>query len=257
MNIHPTAIIHPGARLSEGVTVGPYAVIEDNVVIGKRTKIGAHAVIKPFVEMGEDNEIYQFASIGEVPQDLKFGGEESRLVIGDRNRIREFTTLNRGTKGGGGVTRIGSDCFLMSYAHVAHDCVIEDRVILANGVQMGGHVHIGYHAIIGGLAALHQFVRVGEHSMIGGGSAVSQDVPPYTNVAGNHAELHGLNIVGLKRRGFGDESLSSIKKAYSILFRSGLTVKEAVRKVADEVPETPEVRLLIDFVESSERGICR
>jgi UDP-N-acetylglucosamine acyltransferase len=255
--IHPTAIIHPDARLAEGVAVGPYAVIGESVSIGSGTKIGAHVVIKPFVDIGRDNEIYQFASIGEVPQDLKFGGEETRLVIGDRNRIREFTTLNRGTVGGGGVTKIGSDCLIMSYAHVAHDCVIEDKVILANAVQMGGHVHIEECAIVGGLSALHQFIRIGAYSMVGGGSAVPQDVPPFTNATGNRATLHGLNLVGLTRRGFSPESVSALKKAYKIIFRSKLTIKDAVKKVKDEVPSCPEVDRLVEFVNTSERGICR
>ena len=257
MNIHPTAIVHPGARLAEDVTVGPYAIIEDNVTIGKGTKIGAHAVIKPFVDIGEYNEIYQFTSIGEVPQDYKFGGEETKLIIGDRNKIREFATLNRGTVGGGGVTRIGNDCFILSYAHIAHDCIIEDNVLIVNCVQMGGHVHIGYHAVVGGLAALHQFIRIGAHSMIGGGSAVSQDVPPFTNVAGNHAILHGLNLVGMKRRGFSSESVAAIKKAYQIIFRSGLTFKDAKGKVLAEVAMTPEVDLMLDFIEQSKRGVIR
>ena len=257
MNIHPTAIISPGAKLAEGVTVGPYAVIDDNVFIGRNTKIGAHAVIKPFVRIGEDCEIYQMASIGEIPQDLKFGGEETWLEIGDRNRIREFATLNRGTQGGGGITKIGNDCFIMAYAHVAHDCIIGDHVIIANAVQMGGHVHIFDHAIIGGGSVMHQFIRIGTHSMIGGGSAVPQDVPPYTNATGNRAELHGLNVVGLKRRGFSDETLSALKKAYSVIFRSGLTLKEAIKKVEDEVPQTPEVRHFVEFISASERGVCR
>lgn len=257
MNIHPTAIVHPGAKLAEDVTVGPYAIIEDNVTIGKGTKIGAHAVIKSFVDIGEYNEIYQFTSIGEVPQDYKFGGEETKLIIGDRNKIREFATLNRGTVGGGGVTRIGNDCFILSYAHIAHDCIVEDNVLIVNCVQMGGHVHIGYHAVIGGLAAIHQFVRIGAHSMIGGGSAVSQDVPPFTNVAGNHAILHGLNLVGLKRRGFSSESVAAIKKTYQTIFRSGLTFKDAKEKVLTEVAMTPEVELMLDFIEQSKRGVIR
>ena len=257
MNIHPTAIIHPGAKLAEEVSIGPYAVIEDRVTIGRGTKVGAHVVIKPFVEVGEYNEIYQMASIGEVPQDLKFAGEESRLVIGNRNRIREFVTLNRGTKGGGGVTTIGDDGFFMAYSHVAHDCHIGNHVILANGVQMGGHVHIGDYAVIGGLSALHQFARIGAHSMVGGGSAVSQDVPPYMNATGNRATLHGLNLVGIGRRGFSPEAISALKKAYKILFRSGLTFKEAKQKVVEDVPDVPEVTNLIEFIESSERGVCR
>ena len=192
-----------------------------------------------------------------MPQDLKFGGEETWLEIGDRNRIREFTTLNRGTVGGGGATKIGSDCLIMSYAHVAHDCVIEDRVILANSVQMAGHVHIYEQAIIGGGTVIHQFVRVGEHSMVGGGSALPQDIAPYMIAAGNRAELSGLNIIGLTRRGFSAESIASLKKAYKMLFRSGLTVKDAVNKIREEVPPCAEVDRLIEFVTTSERGVCR
>jgi len=257
LNIHPTAIIHPGARLAEGVTVGPYSVIEDNVVIGRGTVIGAHVVIRPFVEMGEYNDVRQFASIGEIPQDLKFSGEESRLVIGDRNRIREFVTLNRGTKGGGGQTVIGSDCLFMAYAHVAHDCRIGDHIILANAVQMGGHVLVEDFAIVGGGTVLHQFIRIGTQSMTGGGSAVTQDVPPYTNVSGNRANLHGLNLVGLNRRGFSDESISALKKAYRIIFRSGLTLDEAKVRVKAEVEMTDEVKHLVEFMGKSERGVTR
>ncbi|MGA2192867.1 MAG: acyl-ACP--UDP-N-acetylglucosamine O-acyltransferase [Nitrospirota bacterium] len=257
MSIHPTAIVHKGAILADGVSVGPYAIIEDQVTIGKGTVIGAHAVIKPFVEIGEDNNIYQFASIGEIPQDLKFQGEVTKLVIGNRNRIREFVTLNRGTKGGGGITRIGDDCFIMCFAHVAHDCQIGDSVIIANAVQMGGHVHIDKHAIIGGGTVLHQFIRIGEYSMIGGGSAVPQDVPPYTNATGNRAELRGLNLIGLSRKGFSDESISSLKKAYRIIFRSGITFKEAKGKVEAEMPLTPEVKRLLEFIDKSERGVVR
>ncbi len=256
-NIHPAAIVSAGAVLADDVIVGPYAVIEDNVSIGRGSKIGAHAVIKPFVEIGEDNEIYQFASIGEIPQDLKFGGEESKLIIGNRNRIREFTTINRGTEGGGGATVIGDDCFIMAYAHVPHDCHIGNHVILANSVQIGGHVHIDEYAIIGALTGLHQFVRVGAHSMVGACSAVSQDVPPFTNATGNRATLHGLNLVGLSRRGFTKETVSALKEAYKIIFRSGLTVKEAVEKVSASCGNFPEVKRLLDFIISSERGVCR
>ncbi|HEY3346840.1 MAG TPA: acyl-ACP--UDP-N-acetylglucosamine O-acyltransferase [Nitrospirota bacterium] len=257
MNIHPTAIISPGAKLAEGVTVGPFAVIEDNVAIGRGTVINAHVVIKPFVEIGEDNVIYQFASIGEVPQDLKFGGEQTKLVIGNRNRIREYCTLNRGTQGGGGVTSIGDDNFMMAYAHVAHDCHVGSNIVIANAVQMGGHVTIEDHAIVGGLAAVHQFVKIGTHSMIGGGSAVSQDVAPYSMVAGNRAELHGLNLIGLSRRGFSPESISALKMAYKIIFKSGLILKEARAKVEAEVELVPEVKHLLDFISSSERGVIR
>ncbi len=257
MNIHPTAIVHPGAKLADDVEVGPYSVIEDNVTVGAGTVIGAHVVIRPFVDIGEQNDIRQFASIGEVPQDLKFSGEDTRLVLGNRNRIREFVTFNRGTAGGGGVTTIGDDGLFMAYSHVAHDCQVGNHVILANAVQMGGHVHIEDYAIVGGGSVLHQFTRIGTHSMIGGGSAVAQDVPPYTNVTGNRASLHGLNLVGLKRRGFSAEALSALKKAYRLIFRSGLTFEEARARVAAEVEMTSEVTHLVDFIEGSERGVTR
>jgi len=256
LDIHPTAIIDPSARIAEGVKVGPYAVIEAEVTIGKGTSIGAHAVIKQFVEIGDDNNIHQFSSLGEVPQDLKFGGEKSRLVIGDRNTIREFTTLNRGTGGGGGVTRIGSDCFLMSYTHVAHDCIIGNNVILANAVQMGGHVHIDDHVVVGGLSAIHQFCHIGEHSMLGGASAISKDAPPYMLVTGYRAFIRGLNLIGLSRRGFSKDAISSLKKAYRILFSEDLKVKDAAAKVRSEVEQTDEVVRLLTFIERSERGIC-
>jgi UDP-N-acetylglucosamine acyltransferase len=188
---------------------------------------------------------------------LKFGGEQTKLVIGNRNRIREYCTLNRGTQGGGGVTSIGDDNFMMAYAHVAHDCHVGSNIVIANAVQMGGHVTIEDHAIVGGLAAVHQFVKIGTHSMIGGGSAVSQDVAPYSMVAGNRAELHGLNLIGLSRRGFSPESISALKMAYKIIFKSGLILKEARAKVEAEVELVPEVKHLLDFISSSERGVIR
>jgi len=256
LKIHPTAVVDPSARISEGVEIGPYAVVEADVTIGSDTVIGAHAVIKRYVEIGKQNRIYQFASIGEIPQDLKFGGEKSRLVIGDRNTIREFTTLNRGTEGGGGVTRIGNDCFLMSYTHVAHDCSLGNNVILANSVQMGGHVHIDDHVVVGGLSAIHQFCHIGEHCMLGGASALSQDAPPYMLVTGYRAYIRGLNLIGLSRRGFSKETIAALKKAFRILFGEGVKTKEAVSKVRGEVELTPEVEKLLTFIESSERGVC-
>jgi len=257
LNIHPTAIIHPGAELAEDVVVGPYAVIEDKVKVGRGTKIGAHAVIKSFAEIGEYNEIFQFASIGDVPQDVKFKGEDSKLVVGDRNKIREYVTLNRGTVGGGGVTRIGSDCFILAYAHVAHDCIVEDHVVIVNAVQMGGHVHIEEHAVIGGLSALHQYIRIGRHSMTGGGSILSQDAAPYTTVVGNRARASGLNLVGITRRGFTPETIAALKKAYRVIFRTKATVKEARELLASEAAAFPEVNHMLEFVETTVRGVCR
>lgn len=257
MSIHPTAIVHPDAELASDVSIGPYSIIESDVEIGPGTEIGPHVVIKQYTTIGSGCKIYQFASIGEIPQDLKFKGEKSVLVIGDNNRIREFVTLNRGTEGGGGVTRIGNDNLFMAYAHVAHDCIIGNHAILANAATLGGHITVGDYASIGGLVAIHQFVRVGEHAFIGGKSAVPLDIPPFTLASGDRATLHGLNTTGLSRRGFPKETIQALKKAYRILFRSGLKLTEAVDKVKKELDGVPEIDRLLDFLNTSERGITR
>lgn len=227
------------------------------MIIGRGSRIDSHAVIKSFVKMGEENRIFPFAVVGEEPQHTGYGGEETKLLIGNRNRFREFVTLHRGTVEGGGVTTIGDGSFLMAYSHVAHDCRIGDGVIVANAVQMGGHTHIEDYALVGGLTAIHQYVRVGAHSMVGGASAVAQDVPPYTMAAGNRAVLHGLNLVGLKRRGFDPCVVSALKRAYRIIFRDGLTIKEAEEKVREVIRDVPEVEKLLEFISSSGRGVCR
>jgi UDP-N-acetylglucosamine acyltransferase len=255
--IHPTAVIHPGAKVGEGVAVGPWAVIEDRVAIGRGCRIGAHASIRSGTAMGEGNEVFPFADIGDDPQHLHYHGEETRLVIGDRNRFREFVTLHRGTPEGGGETRIGNGNFFMAYSHVAHDCRIGDRVIVANAVQMGGHTIIEDEAIIGGLSAIHQFVRIGAHAMVGGASGIGLDVPPFTMASGPRAGLHGLNLVGLKRRGFTDEAVAAIKKAYRILFRGELLFQEAKDKVRAELGGVPEVARMMDFIDASTRGVMR
>lgn len=255
--IHPTAIIYHGARLADDVSVGPYSVIGEHVKIGSGTTVAGHVVIEGWTEIGCDNQIFQFSSIGAAPQDLKYAGEETYLKIGDRNRIREFTTLNRGTVEGGGVTTIGSDNLFMAYSHVAHDCIVHDRVILANSVALAGHVEVESAAILGGLVAIHQFCRVGCHSMLSGGSMVSQDIPPYTVAQGDRAKTVGLNLIGMKRRGFAEETIRGIKKAYRIIFRSGLHLEEALQQIADEVEISPELEHFISFIKESQRGIAR
>lgn len=254
---HPTAIIHPGAKLDAGVEVGPYAVIGDQVTIGAGTTVGPHAVIEGPTEIGRDNRIFQFASVGAIPQDLKFHGETSYLRIGDRNTIREFVTLHRGTEDGGGETVLGNDNLCMAYSHVAHDCRVGNHVILANCATLAGHVTIEDFAILGGLSAVHQFTRVGCHTMISGGSMVAQDVPPYTIAQGDRAKTVGLNLVGLKRRGFSEGVLRSIKSAYKLLFRSDLRLEEALARIEAELEPSPELQVFTDFIRHSQRGIAR
>jgi len=255
--IHPTAIIHPGAQLAENVSIGPYSVIGEYVKIGSGTTVASHVVIEGWTELGCDNQVYQFASIGANPQDLKYAGQETYLKIGDRNRIREFTTLNRGTAEGGGITTIGNDNLFMAYSHVAHDCLIQDHAILANGATLAGHVEIESAAILGGLSAVHQFCRIGCHTMISGGAMVAQDVPPYTVAQGDRAKTMGLNLIGLKRRGFSEEAIRGIKKAYRLVFRSGMRLEDALAKIADEIDTTPELDHFVTFIKESQRGIAR
>ncbi len=253
--IHPTAIVDPTAELSEGVSVGPYSIIHGQVKVGPDTEIGPHVVIKEHTTIGARCRIFQFAAIGEIPQDLKFAGEVSHLVIGDDNTLREFATMHRGTAGGGGVTRVGNGNLFMAYTHVAHDCIIGDGVIMSNAATLGGHIIVEDRAILGGFVAVHQFSRIGRHAFIGGASAVPRDVPPYTMAVGNRAKLVGLNLVGLKRSGFPDTTMQSLRQAYELLFASGLNLKDAVAQVREEIPQNPEIQHLLWFVESSERGL--
>jgi UDP-N-acetylglucosamine acyltransferase len=255
--IHPTAIIDSKADIGSNVEVGPYSIIGANVHIGSGTVIGSHVVIQPHVEIGPDCHIFQFASIGAVPQALKFEGEETYVKIGRGTVIREFVTVNRGTGFGGGITEVGEENFLMAYVHIAHDCKTGRNVILANNATLAGHIIIKDFVTVGGLVAIHQFVRIGSYAYIGGKSAVVKDIPPYIIAAGDRAKLHGLNSVGLKRHGFSQETLSSLKKAYRIIFRIGLTLNEAIERVKAEVEQVPEVNDLIQFIKSSERGITR
>ncbi len=255
--IHSTAIVHPGARIAPGVEIGPYAVIGEHVCIEAGTWIGPHAVVEGWTEIGPDNKIFQFASVGAVPQDLKYAGEKTFLRIGARNTIREFVTLHLGTESGGGETVIGDDNLFMAYAHVAHDCRVGNRVILANGATLAGHVSVDDFAILGGLSAIHQFSRVGAHAMISGGAMVTQDIPPYTIAQGDRAKTVGINVVGLKRRGFSDEAIGEIKQAYKLVFRSGMRLEEALGAIASDLVMDQTLRAFVDFIRGSERGIAR
>jgi len=255
--IHPTAIVAPTAELADGVTIGPYAVVGAHGRLGADTQVGAHTVIEGHTTLGARNTIFPHAAIGTAPQDLKFHGEDSALIIGDDNRIREFCTLQPGTEGGGMVTRLGNGNLLMNYTHIAHDCLLGDRNIVANGTQLGGHVTIESFAVLGALSAVHQFARIGESAIIGAGSMVSQDVPPFCNATGDRATLHGLNALGLKRRGLDTAAIRAIRRAYTLLFRSGLRVADAVAQVRSELAGIAEVERFVAFVEASQRGVCR
>jgi UDP-N-acetylglucosamine acyltransferase len=256
--IHPTAVIDPKAELGGGVEVGPYTVIERGVIIGQGTKIGPHVVIREGTRIGEGNQIYQFSSIGEAPQAVAYRGEPTTLQMGDHNIIREFVTLHRGSVKGGGKTVLGNENFIMAYSHIAHDCQIGNQVVMANGATLGGHILIEDHAIIGGLAAVHQFCQIGAHALISGLTGISQDVLPYMMAAGSRAKLYGLNSVGLKRHKFSEETLRALKKAYRIIFRSSLTLEKAMKRVGeDEISQLPEIRHLLLFIRRSKRGISR
>ena len=257
MKIHPTAIIAPDAQLDEGVEIGPYAIIKSDVKIGKNTIIGPHTVIDDYTRIGEGCHIFQFCSIGAPPQDLKFGGEKTRVIIGNFNTIREFVTIHRSTTSDIGVTMIGDHNLIMAYCHVAHNCKLGNRIVMSNAATLAGHIHIEDYAIISGLTGIHQFCRIGAHCMIGGASAVVKDVPPFTIAQGNHAKLYGLNLIGLKRRNFPEKTIKALKEAYQIIFRSNLLLEKALNKAQEEVEDCAEVRHFIQFIKESERGMCR
>ncbi|WCM89998.1 acyl-ACP--UDP-N-acetylglucosamine O-acyltransferase [Acidovorax sp. NCPPB 3576] len=259
--IHSTAIVDPAARIDASATIGPYAVIGPHVTIGARTSVGAHCVIEGRTTIGEDNRIFQFASLGAAPQDKKYAGEPTELRIGDRNTIREFCTFNTGTAQDRGVTTIGNDNWVMAYVHIAHDCAVANHTVLANNATLAGHVHVGDHAIIGGLTGVHQFTKVGAHVMAGFASHISQDVPPFMMVDGNPLSVRGLNLEGLRRRGFSADRLAAIKQAHRLLYRQGLTL-DAARQAIAELPSlhpeaAPDIALLLDFIAHSSRGIAR
>ena len=255
--IHQTSIIHPKARLGTGVSVGAYSLIGEHVQIGDRSSIGPHVVVEGHTSLGRDNQIFQFCSIGAAPQDKKYGDEPTRLEIGDRNTIREFCTLNRGTTQDGGVTNVGNDNWIMAYVHLAHDCQVGNNTIFANNAQLAGHVHVGDWAILGGFTVVHQFVRIGVHSITAMGTILLQDLPPYVTASGNTAAPHGINSEGLKRRGFSTEAIAAIKRAYKSLYKAGNKLDDARAAIESELSAHPELSSLVQFLAVPGRGIIR
>jgi len=253
---HPTAIVSSKAQIAEDVQIGSYSVIEDDVVIGKGTIIDSSVSIKDGARIGENVKIYHAAAVAGPPQDLKFAGEKTELIVGDNTIIREFVTLNRGTVAQG-KTEIGNNCLFMAYSHAAHDCIIGDNVIIANSVQMGGHVEIGDYAVIGGATVIHQFCLVGEHCMVGGGFRITQDVLPYTTVAGYPLRCVGLNSIGLQRRGFSNETIAILKKMFRLLMSKKLNTSQALAKIDEEIEKIPEVVKILEFIKRSERGMVK
>ncbi len=255
--VHPTAIVHPNARLGANVSVGAYSIVGEHVEIGDETRIGPHVVIGGHTRIGRQNLIFQFSSIGEAPQDKKYAGEPTRLEIGDRNTIREFCTFNCGTAQDAGVTRLGSDNWIMAYVHLAHDCQVGDNTIFANNAQLAGHVRVGDYAILGGFTVVHQFVRIGAHSITAMGTILLQDLPPYVTAAGNTAKPFGINSEGLKRRGFDAEAIAALRRAYKQIYRQGVPLEEARAAIAEEAAVSPALTLLADFLAVPGRGIIR
>jgi UDP-N-acetylglucosamine acyltransferase len=254
--VHRTAIVASSAKLADGVEVGPYCIIGKGVKIGKNTRLVSHVVIEES-EIGRDCTVYPFASIGLPPQDVEYKGEKTKVIIGDNNTIREYSTIHRASVRGDGTTEIGSNNFLMAYVHLAHDCKIGNYITMANAATLAGHVIIEDYVVIGGLVAVHQFTRIGAYSMVGGFSGVGQDIPPYTTASGSRAKLYGLNAIGLKRYGFDETVIKELKRAYKILFRSKLTLKEAIDLVNLEIKRSKEIKHLIKFLRQNRRGICR
>jgi UDP-N-acetylglucosamine acyltransferase len=258
MAIHPAAIVDPGARIADSAEIGPYAIIGADVSIGARTRVMAHVVMEGPLEIGEDNLFFPFSTVGVAPQDLKYRGERSSTRIGNRNRIREFVTIHRGTEGGGMVTSIGDDNILMAYVHVAHDSRVGNHTVLANAVTFGGHVIVEDWAVIGGSTGVHQFCRVGRHAIVGGYSVITRDVLPFSNtVTARDAKVFGENSTGLKRRGFSDDTVSALHKAFRILSHSGLNTTQALERITAEIESSPEVDELVAFIRSSERGFIK
>jgi UDP-N-acetylglucosamine acyltransferase len=257
VSIHPSAVIDPSARIGKDVSIGAFCVIGAHVEIGDGTRIGPHVVIDGPTRIGVENQIHAFAALGGDPQDKKFHGERSELVIGDRNTIREFVTFNRGTADDEGVTRIGDDNWIMAYVHIAHDCIVGNRTIFANASSLAGHVTVEDYVILGGFTLVHQFCKIGAHAFTSMGSVINRDVPPFVTVAGKYAEPHGINSEGLKRRGFDKERIMSIKRAYRTLYKSGLPLAEARVQLAEAAKDAPDVRLMLEFIDRSERSLVR
>jgi UDP-N-acetylglucosamine acyltransferase len=255
--IHKLALIDPSASIAENVHIGPWTIIGPNVEIGEGTWIGPHVVINGPTRIGKENKIFQFASIGEAPQDKKYNGEPTRLEIGDRNVFRECSTVHRGTQQGRALTRIGDDNLFMAYTHVAHDCNIGNHVIFSNNASVAGHVVIGDYACLGGMVGVHQFCAIGAHSFAAGGAIIFKDVPPFVMVSGYPAEAHGLNTVGLERRGYDQNTVAALKRAYKVIFRQSLTLQEALRELQEMVIEFPQIEILSDFLSKTTRGIVR
>jgi UDP-N-acetylglucosamine acyltransferase len=255
--IHPSAIVHPRARLGANVSIGAYSMVGEHVQIGDDTRIGPHVVIEGHTRIGKGNRIFQFSSLGAVPQDKKYADEPTRLEIGDGNTIREFCTLNCGTAQDAGVTRLGNDNWVMAYVHLAHDCQIGDHTIFANNAQLAGHVHVGDYAILGGFTGVHQFVRIGAHSFTAIATVLVHDLPPYVMAAGDTAKPYGINTEGLRRRGFSAAALAAIKRAYKTLYKSSLTLDQARAQLAEQARSCAEISLLADFLQGATRGIVR
>jgi UDP-N-acetylglucosamine acyltransferase len=257
VTIHPTALVEPGAELAEGVSVGPYAIIGPEVRVGPGTSIGSHTILEGQTEIGAECRIGSHVIIGAPPQDVKYHGEPTRVIIGDRTQVREFATIHRASTGGSGVTRVGPECFLMAYVHVAHDCQLAEGVTMVNQASLAGHVEIGRYVMIGGMSGVHQFVRIGEYAILGAMSGTLQDLPPYVKAQGNRAKPFGLNVVGLRRHGFSAESLRALKQAYHILYTSDLNTSQALARLEQELGGIAEVRPFIDFIKRSQRGISK
>jgi UDP-N-acetylglucosamine acyltransferase len=257
MTVHATAQIDPSAKLAADVSVGAFSVVGAHVEIGAGTTVGPHAVIQGPTRIGRDNRIFQFASVGADPQDKKFHGEHSELAIGDRNTIREFVTINRGTGEGGGSTRIGDDNWIMAYAHIAHDCVVGNHTIFSNNATLAGHVEVGDYAILSGFAGVHQFCRVGEHAFVGMGCLINGDVPPFVIVANEYGRPRGINAEGLKRRGFAPERIAAIKRAYRTLYMSGMPLERAREELARIATDAPDVQRMLEFIAGSQRALVR
>ena len=255
--IHPKALIDPKAELADDVEVGAFSIIDAKVRIDAGTRIGPHAVVTGRTTIGRNNHIFQFTSIGEQPQDKKYAGEDTELIIGDNNTIREMCTFSRGSVQGGGVTRIGSNNWIMACVHIAHDCILGDNIIMANNASLAGHVTVGDHAILSGYSLIHQFCSIGEHSFTSFASYVNQSIPPYVTVAGEKARVKGINSEGLKRRGFTSEQIKQVRRAYKTLYRESLTLAEATARLTEMAVDSPEIQPLVDFLELAERGILR
>ena len=257
VNVHPSAVVSPKAKIADGVCIGPFSIIGERVEIGRDTVIDSHVVIDGNTVIGEKNRVYPYVSLGLPPQDVGYSGEDTRLVIGDENIIREFVTVNRATTKQDRVTRIGNNNYLMAYAHVAHDCTLGNSIIMSNAATLGGHIEIGDKAIIGGLVAIHQFVRIGAYAFIGGMTATVKDIPPFMMASGDRAKLYGLNVRGLKREGFSREKIDGLKRAYQIIWRDHHLLNEAIKRVQEEIAPFGELDMLIDFITSSKRGVVR